>query len=225
MIQIQKNLDEIQKKIREYEIRYHRKAHSVFLLAVSKTQSLEKMREAIAAGQRAFGENYLQESLKKQAALVDEKLEWHFIGSIQSNKIKKIAEHFSWVQSISDKRIAQRLNDARPLHLPPLNICIEVNVSAEPAKTGASRDVVAALAEFCSTLPRIVLRGLMAIPADKHSFQEQRMEFHKLREIYDHLQPRYKFDTLSMGMSHDMEAAIAEGATMVRIGTAIFGDR
>jgi pyridoxal phosphate enzyme (YggS family) len=221
-----KNIIELNNKIRAYEILYHRVPHSVSLLAASKTQSVEKIREALLAGQTLFGENYLQEGLEKMVSLHQESLEWHFIGTIQSNKTKKIAEHFSWVHSVSSAKIAQRLNDQRPAHLPPLNICLEVNVSHEKTKSGADILEIFPLAQFCLTLPRLVLRGVMAIPAEKISFTEQRAELHKLRVIYDALQQHgYKIDTLSMGTSHDLEAAIAEGATMVRIGTAIFGNR
>jgi len=226
MINIQQNIIELKNRIRECEIRYHRQPNSVSLLAASKTQSVEKIQQAILVGQTVFGENYLQEALEKQVSLADEILEWHFIGSIQSNKTKKIAEHFSWVQSASDMRILQRLNDQRPTHLPPLNICLEVNVSGEKTKTGMAPHDVFPLAHFCLTLPNLILRGLMTIPAEKNTFAEQRVELHKLRIIYDSLQKEgYKIDTLSMGMSHDLEAAIAEGTTMIRIGTAIFGNR
>ncbi len=225
-INIQKNIIDIKNKIQEFETRYHRPPHSVSLLAVSKNHSAESIKQAILAGQTSFGENYLQEALEKMAALQDENLEWHFIGSIQSNKTKKIAEHFAWVQSVSDLKTLKRLNDQRPLHLPPLNICLEINVSAEKTKSGAPKDAALALAKFCSEQPRLRLRGLMTIPAEKNSFEEQRAELRQLRIIFDLLQQEgYKLDTLSMGMSHDMEAAIAEGATVVRIGRAIFGDR
>lgn len=226
MTDIKKNILEIQNKIHLYETQYHRSPHSVSLLAASKTQSVEKIRQAMSAGQTIFGENYLQEGLEKISALAEENLEWHFIGSIQSNKTRKIAENFSWVQSVHDEKIAKRLSEQRPDHLPPLNICIEVNVSAEQSKSGANPAEALSLAAYCSTLPRIILRGLMTIPAEKNTLEEQRAELRKLRTIYDTLQQNgYKIDTLSMGMSHDMEAAIAEGATMVRIGTGIFGTR
>ncbi len=223
---IQKNIRELKNKIHEYEIRYQRKPNSVTLLAASKNHSIEKIQQAILAGQTQFGENYLQEALEKMAALTTEDLEWHFIGSIQSNKTKKMAEHFTWVHSVGDIKIAKRLNDQRPPHLPPLNICLEVNVSDEQTKSGVHPDEVFSLAQFCREQPRLSLRGLMTIPKERNSFAEQRAELHKLRIIFDVLQQEgYKIDTLSMGMSHDMEAAIAEGATIVRIGTAIFGNR
>ena len=226
MTNIQQNIIDINHTIRSFEERYKRAPHSVTLLASSKKQSVEHIRQAIAAGQTIFGENYLQEALEKMTALADEKLEWHFIGSIQSNNTKKIAEHFSWVDSVNNIHIAKRLNDHRPEHLPPLNICLEVNVSHEKTKSGTTLDEILPLAEFCLTQPRLNLRGLMTIPANKTTYEEQRAELHKLRKIYDMLcSGGYKLDTLSMGMSQDMEAAIAEGATVVRIGTAIFGSR
>lgn len=226
MTNIQQNIFDINNKIREYEARYNRQPNSVALLASSKKQTIEDIREAIRAGQTVFGENYLQEALEKMGALADENLEWHFIGSIQSNKTKKIAEHFSWVDSVSNIHIAKRLNDQRPLHLPPLNICIELNISGETTKSGTTFDEILPLAAFCLTQPRLKLRGLMAIPARKYSFVDQRAELHKLRTIYDMLgKSGYNLDILSMGMSDDLEAAIAEGATVVRIGTAIFGPR
>ncbi len=226
MSDIQNNIQEIKKHIREWEIAYGRKPSSVSLLAVSKTHPAEKIRDAIRAGQVAFGENYLQESLEKIALLADENVEWHFIGPIQSNKTKKIAEHFAWVQTVSDMNIAKRLSEQRPSHLPPLNICLQVNTSLEITKSGIDPNDVISLADYCITLPNLKLRGLMTIPAFKNTFEEQRAELKKLRLIYDMLNERgFKLDTLSMGMSHDIEAAIAEGATMVRVGTAIFGER
>lgn len=203
-----------------------RQPHSVFLLAVSKGQPIEKIQQAVAAGQVAFGENYLQEALPKIIALADKKLEWHFIGIIQTNKTKKIADYFSWVHSLSDTQSAQRLNEQRASHLPPLNICLQVNTSQEPTKSGVQNKEVFPLAEYCASLPRLRLRGLMTIAAPKKQFSAQRSEFHRLRVLYDKLNARgFKLDTLSMGMSNDMQAAIAEGATIVRIGTAIFGER
>lgn len=223
---IQLNIQQIKNDIRECEIRYHRQPSSVSLLAVSKNQSIEKIREAIDAGQIAFGENYLQESLEKIAALGNEKIEWHFIGSIQQNKTKKIAENFAWVHSISDMKIAKRLNEQRPAHLPPLNICLQVNNSFEDTKSGIDPEFVLALAKYCDALPNLKLRGLMSIPAAKNTFDEQRIQFRNLRLLFDNLiENGFKIDTLSMGMSSDFEAAIAEGSTIVRIGTAIFGKR
>lgn len=227
MIEIAKNLAAVKNQIREYEVLFKREPYSVFLLAVSKGQPIDKIEQAYAASQRAFGENYLQEALVKIAALADKKdIDWHFIGSIQSNKTSKIAENFNWVHSVSEPKICQRLNDQRPEHLPPLNVCLEVNVSGEASKSGASVDEAVSLAECCASLPRLKLRGLMSIPVPKENFAEQQAEFHKLRMLFDEFNKKnFMLDTLSMGMSNDMKAAIAEGATIVRIGTAIFGQR
>jgi pyridoxal phosphate enzyme (YggS family) len=223
---IQQNLSHIHQQIQTYELRYHRTPNSVKLLAVSKNHPIEKIQDAINAGQLAFGENYLQEALGKIETLNNKNLEWHFIGPIQSNKTKKIAEHFDWVHSVDSLRIAKRLNDQRPANLPPLNICLEINISHETTKSGILPEDALSLAQTCLTLPQLKLRGLMAIPAPKKNFPEQRAELHKLKLLYDHLQEKgLNLDTLSMGMSDDMEAAIAENATMVRIGTAIFGQR
>lgn len=226
MSDISKNLTALKNKIHQFESHYHRPPNSVSLLAVSKNQSIDKIKSAIEAGQHAYGENYLQEALVKMAALSHYPLEWHFIGPIQSNKTKKIAEHFSWVHSVHEQKILQRLNDQRPSDLPPLNICLQVNVSQEITKSGAKSADILALARFCNQLPRLRLRGLMAIPAPYDDFVQQRAECHKLRLIFEDLQTQgFKLDTLSMGMSQDLEAAIAEHATIVRIGTALFGPR
>jgi pyridoxal phosphate enzyme (YggS family) len=223
---ITKNLATVKKLISEYEIKYKRPPGSVQLLAVSKAQSIENIREAINAGQKSFGENYLQEALEKISALASEKLEWHFIGPIQSNKTRKIAENFHWVHTVSNFKIAQRLNDQRPAQLPPLNICLQVNISQEASKSGTTAEQIFELAEACLTLPNLNLRGLMAIPAEKNIFTEQRAECHKLRVLEENLHARgIKTDTLSLGMSGDLEAAIAENATLVRIGTKIFDFR
>lgn len=184
------------------------------------------MAETFKAGQNCFGENYLQEALPKMIALSNKSIEWHFIGSIQSNKTRNIAGHFAWVHSVDDMKIARRLNDQRPRHLPPLNICIEINVSHEATKSGIDFDKALALAQYCLTLPRLKLRGLMTIPAPMKNFNEQRNEFHKLFLLYQSLRGKgFTLDTLSMGMSGDFEAAIAEGSTLVRIGAGIFGER
>lgn len=219
------NIQKIKKLIADYEQKYHRQNGSVQLLASSKGQSIEKMTDAYNAGQRSFGENYLQEALEKIAILPPD-IEWHFIGTLQSNKTRKIAEHFAWVQSIGDMHIAKRLNDQRPIHLPPLNICIEVNISHEETKSGVIINEVLPLATYCLTLPRLKVRGLMTIPAHQHHFDEQRQSFHQLYILFQSLrQQNIPLDTLSMGMSEDFEAAIAEGSTMVRIGRAVFGER
>jgi pyridoxal phosphate enzyme (YggS family) len=224
---ISENLQQIKNQIHEGELRYARQPHSVSLLAVSKNQSISAIEAAYQAGQYAFGENYLQEALTKMAALPYPELEWHFIGPIQSNKTKKIAEHFQWVHSICDAKTAARLNSQRPDHLPPLNICLQVNVSDEATKSGITDvDALLLLAQECVAYPHLQLRGLMAIPAEKNIFADQRAECHKLKLLFEILCKKgLKLDTLSMGMSSDLDAAIAEGSTMVRIGTKIFGGR
>jgi pyridoxal phosphate enzyme (YggS family) len=203
-----------------------RDAAAVRLLAVSKTFDWPAVRALAEAGQHAFGENYLQEALEKQAALRDLPLEWHFIGPIQSNKTRPIAEQFSWVHSIDRLKIAERLSAQRPAGLPPLQVCIEVNVSGEASKGGVAPAELPALADAVAGLPRLKLRGLMAIPAPTPDEVAQRAAFRQVREQLDALRARgHALDTLSMGMSADLEAAILEGATIVRIGTALFGER
>ena len=203
-----------------------RAVDSVTLLAVSKTFPPDAVRDAAVAGQRAFGENYVQEALDKIAALHDLKLEWHFIGPIQSNKTRAIAEHFDWVHGIERDKIARRLAAARPAGLPPLQVCIQVNVSGEASKSGVAPDALTALAEQVAVLPRLQLRGLMAIPEPTTDANQRRARFSLLRDLKDDLVSRgHVLDTLSMGMSDDLEDAIVEGATMVRVGTAIFGKR
>lgn len=221
-------LDAIRTQINHYTQCYHRPADSTQLLAVSKRQSPSRILEAWKAGQTAFGENYLQEARDKQQVLSDIPIEWHFIGPIQSNKTRDIAENFSWVHSIDRLKIAKRLSEQRPKHLPPLNVCLQVNMDNEASKSGCSPDELAQLAHTVNTLPQLNLRGLMIIPAKRDSLDEQRSVFAKVRELLTTLSmhnPSLNMDTLSMGMSDDMEAAIAEGSTMVRIGTSIFGPR
>lgn len=220
-------LKNIKEKIISLCLKYHRPPTEVTLLAVTKQQSIEKIREAITAGQKCFGENYLQEALPKISALQNENLEWHYIGAIQSNKTKQIAENFSWVQSVSSLRIAELLNQYRPTNLPPLQICLQINISNEDTKSGLINPTeIYELANQIQTLKHLKLRGLMCIPAIKNTLPEQRAEYKKLREIYENLIAQsLLIDILSMGMSDDLEAAIAEGATMVRVGTAIFGKR
>lgn len=198
---------------------------SVELLAVSKTFEAAAVRALAAAGQRAFGENYLQEALVKQAALADLALEWHFIGPIQNNKTRAIAENFSWVHGVDRLKTAERLSAQRPPGLPPLQVCIEVNVSGEASKGGVSAEALPELAEAVAGLPRLRLRGLMTIPAPTRDTDAQRAAFRRLHELFDGLRQGYALDTLSMGMSADLEAAILEGATIVRVGTALFGER
>ena len=196
------------------------------LLAVSKTWPAASVREAVAAGQRAFGENYVQEAVAKAAELGDPGLEWHFIGPLQSNKTRQVAENFAWVHSVERLKIAERLAAQRPPGLPPLQVCIQVNISGEASKSGCSPDELANLAHAVAALPGLRLRGLMAIPEPGDDSRQQRSRFALLRELRDRLGAEgLKLDTLSMGMSHDLEAAILEGATIVRIGTAIFGER
>ena len=223
---ISENLSALKTRITAYEEKYGREKNSVTLLAASKGQSVEKILQAFDAGQTRFGENYLQEALAKMLELADKPIEWHFIGAIQSNKTRKIAEHFSWVHSVCDKKIAKRLNDQRPTSLPPLNICIEVNLHHEKTKSGVPISEVKSLTEYCLTLPRLKLQGLMTIPEPKKEFTTQRQVFHELLLLQQSLQQQgVTLNTLSMGMSADIEAAIAEGATIVRIGTALFGPR
>lgn len=198
----------------------------VKLLAVSKNFAVDALRDAYQAGQRSFAENYVQEALDKMKALQDWAIEWHFIGPIQSNKTRAIAENFAWVHSVDRLKIAGRLSEQRPEHLPPLQICLQVNISNEASKSGVAPNEVSALAQAMTKLPNLKLRGLMAIPAPSDDVVIQRNGFAQLRQLRDQLnQQGLQLDTLSMGMSHDFAAAIAEGATMVRIGTAIFGER
>jgi len=205
-----------------------REASAVSLLAVSKTVSAERVREAFQAGQHAFGENYVQEGLDKIAALDDlrSRIQWHFIGPLQSNKTRPVAEQFDWVHAIDRLKIAERLSAQRPADMAPLQVCIQVNISDETTKSGVPPKDVLALAQAVAALPNLQLRGLMAIPAPAEDPEAQRQPFAALRELLDQLrQAGLQVDTLSMGMSADMDAAIAEGATLVRIGTAIFGAR
>jgi pyridoxal phosphate enzyme (YggS family) len=213
-------------RIATAERRFNRPPGSVSLLAVTKQRSVTDIRATFAAGQRLFGESYLQEALPKISSLSAEPIEWHFIGPIQSNKTRGIAEHFIWVHSVDRLKIAQRLSAQRPEHAPPLNVCLEVNISAESSKSGAPPAEVPALAREVIRLPRLRLRGLMTIPPVSRDFEVQRRYFTQLRELRDALAHDIPaLDTLSMGMSDDFEAAIAEGATHVRIGSGIFGHR
>jgi len=224
-------LNDLLTQIKAYEARFQGKSHGVSLVAASKQQTSDKIRKLYQEGQRAFGENHLQEALEKMMALRDCEIEWHFIGPIQSNKTKKIAENFAWVQSIDSEKIAKRLHDQRPLTLSPLNVCIEVNIDEEPTKRGVLPDSVWSLVHYCRKLSRLSVRGLMAIPRIKDNFHDQCASFHEMFMLWQACKERLVekeqevFDTLSMGMSADFEAAIKEGATMVRIGTALFGER
>lgn len=223
---IEKSLQAIRKRIAQAAVNSGRVAESVRLLAVSKTWPAGALREAYAAGQTAFGESYLQEALEKITALADLPLEWHFIGPIQSNKTRPIAENFAWVHSVDRVKIAERLALARPETLPPLNICLQVNVSGEDSKSGVAPKDVAMLARVIAGLSRLKLRGLMTIPRPTDGIAQQRAQFQVLRRLLDELNAQgLGLDTLSMGMSDDLEAAIMEGATIVRVGSAIFGNR
>lgn len=227
MSSLQDAFRHVQTLIDEAKQNGHR-TDDVSLLAVSKTHPAALIREAYELGQRDFGENYLQESLAKISELADmPDIVWHFIGPIQSNKTRDIAEHFQWVHSVDRLKIAQRLSDQRPAHLPPLNICIQVNVSKECSKSGVALSELPALVMQIQQLPNISLCGLMAIPAPEDDPEKQRAPFKVLREAMEQLNQQHglHLDTLSMGMSDDLEAAIAEGSTMVRIGTALFGRR
>ncbi|WP_411381994.1 YggS family pyridoxal phosphate-dependent enzyme [Pseudomonas sp. MPB26] len=223
MSTIADNIGLVSQRIRAAADAVQRDANSIHLLAVSKTKPAQAVREAYAAGVCDFGENYLQEALGKQAELTDLPLSWHFIGPIQSNKTRAIAENFAWVHSVDRLKIAERLSEQRPADLPPLNICIQVNVSGEASKSGCTPADLPALANAISALPRLKLRGLMAIPEPTEDRAAQDAAFARVRELQAGL--NLALDTLSMGMSHDLESAIAQGANWVRIGTALFGAR
>ncbi len=226
MTNISANLQAVNARISAAARAAGRTPESVRLLAVSKTWPAAAVREAAACGQRAFGENYLQESLPKIAELADLDLEWHFIGPLQSNKTRAVAERFDWAHAICREKIAARLSDQRPAGMPPLRVCLQVNVSGEAAKSGVAPEQVPALARAVAVLPGLELRGLMAIPEASDDTALLRRRYALLRELLARLNGEgMALDTLSMGMSHDLEAAIAEGATIVRIGTAIFGTR
>ena len=226
MTTISANLQAVITRIEAAARQFGRNPGGISLLAVSKTWPASDVREAALAGQKSFGENYVQEGIDKARSLESLGLEWHFIGPLQSNKTRPVAETFDWVHAVDRLKIAERLSEQRPENLPALQVCIQVNVSGEQTKSGVSLDEAAALAHRVAALPRIRLRGLMAIPQFVEDFAEQRMAFRRLREAFEQLNKEgLSLDTLSMGMSHDLEAAIAEGATMVRVGTAIFGER
>lgn len=226
MSSIAQSLAEIRNRVTILEERYGRAPGSVRIVAVSKTKPVEAVREAADAGQRDFAENYLQDATPKIEALTPLDLVWHFIGPIQSNKTRAIAARFAWVHSLDRSRIARRLSEQRPPELPPLEVCIQVNVSGEGSKAGVAPADLAALAREVCVLPRLRLRGLMTLPPPCDDLATQRRPFRELRGLLEELRAGgYDLDTLSMGMTADMEAAIAEGATMVRIGTAIFGER
>ena len=222
------NLDAVSQRIALAAQLAGRDPRSVALLAVSKTFPAEDVRAACVAGQRAFGENYVQEAVTKIEALADLRasLEWHFIGPLQSNKTRPVAENFDWVHSVDRLKIAQRLSEQRPENLPPLNVCLQVNVSGEASKAGVAPADAADAAHAIVALPRLRLRGLMSIPEPAGSVEAQRAPHRELRELFERLRAGgLVLDTLSMGMSSDLEAAVLEGATIVRVGTAIFGAR
>lgn len=227
MHKIDDQLAKVTARIHQAATAAGRNPQTVQLIAVSKTQPARALADAYAWGQRAFGENYLQEALDKQVQLADlPDIQWHFIGPIQSNKTRPIATHFSWVHSVDRLKIAQRLNEQRPPELPPLNICVQVNIDDETTKSGVSLAELPVLVVAINQLPRLRLRGLMAIPAATNNPAQQRVAFAKLRGAFESLNIQgYGLDCLSMGMSGDMEAAIAEGATFVRVGTDIFDAR
>lgn len=213
-------------RIRAAERAAARPPGSTGLLAVSKTQPAWAIRALARSGQHRFGENYLQEAVGKLDALADLDLEWHFIGPLQSNKTRPVAERFAWVHTVDRIKIAKRLSEQRPADLPPLNVCLQVNISAEASKSGLAVDEVAAVAAVVRDLPRLRLRGLMAIPAPAATVAEQRRPLAALRQLLESLNADgHDMDTLSMGMSDDLEAAVMEGATLVRVGTAVFGPR
>lgn len=220
------NIAKVLQLIRAAEKKYRRPAGSVTLVGVAKTHPAQSIREACAAGLGHVGENYLQEALAKQQQLADLPLTWHFIGPIQANKTRAIAAAFDWVDSVDRLKIARRLSDQRPPGLAPLNLCLQVNISGEASKSGLAPQEVGAAADAIADLPGVVLRGLMAIPAPATGFEDQRRPFRELAAIAAEVRSHHpQLDTLSMGMSADMEAAIAEGATQVRIGTRLFGPR
>ena len=230
MTSIKQNINQITLQIENSVQKCGRRPDSVQLLAVSKTKPIKLLEQAISVGQRSFGENYVQEGVEKvqyfQKNHSDTPLDWHFIGPIQSNKTRPIAEHFDWVHSVDRLKIAQRLNEQRPVELGELNVLIQVNISSEQSKSGTTSNDVMALAAAINEMPNLTLRGLMSIPANVSNYDEQLAAFTQLASIQNQLRAQYpQVDTLSMGMSGDMDAAIEAGSTMVRIGTAIFGAR
>ena len=226
MTTIASNLQAVRAGMIAASVSAGRAANDISLLAVSKTFPAAALREACQAGQTRFAESYVQEAMDKIAQLHGLPIEWHFIGPIQSNKTRLIAEHFAWVHSVDRLKIAERLSAQRPVHLPPLQLCLQVNISNEASKSGVMPDQVSDLAQEIVKLPNVTLRGLMAVPAPGDDVSVQRASFAQLRELQDQLNRQgLQLDTLSMGMSDDFAVAIAEGATMVRVGSAIFGNR
>ncbi|WKE66178.1 YggS family pyridoxal phosphate-dependent enzyme [Gallaecimonas kandeliae] len=230
MTTIAERLSAVSQRIKAAAQDAGRNPDSVTLLAVSKRKPLKDIEAALALGLRAFGENYVREGVEKIQGLAQSRpghgAQWHYIGPIQSNKTAPIAEHFDWVQSLDRAKLAQRLNDQRPSHLNPLQICIQVNISGESSKSGLAPEEVETLAALVASLPHLELRGLMAIPKATDDQEEQHRQFAAMKALFDRLKEKHpQIDTLSMGMSGDLEAAIMEGATMVRLGTALFGTR
>lgn len=226
MTSIQHNLQQVRERISAAAARCGRDPAEITLLAVSKTKPASAIEEAVAAGQRCFGENYVQEGVDKIKASGNSALDWHFIGPLQSNKSRLVAEHFSWCHTVDRLKIAARLNEQRPQELPPLNVLIQINISDENSKSGIMLEALSELAKEISLLPRLTLRGLMAIPAPESDYARQLAVCSQMAEAFNELKKKYpSVDTLSLGMSDDMDAAIAAGSTMVRIGTAIFGAR
>ena len=226
MTTIALNLQSVRGRIAEACAAAGRDVNEVTLLCVSKTFGPDAVREAFAAGETSFGENYIQEAVEKQALLADLPLQWHCIGPIQSNKTRLVATHFAWAQSVDRLKIAQRLSEQRPEHLPPLQVCIQVNIDGGPSKSGVAPGEVEALAREVMALPRLRLRGLMTIPEPAESFEQQYAVHRRARALFDDLRAAgLPLDTLSMGMTADLEGAIHAGSTMVRVGTAVFGTR
>lgn len=228
MHSLRHNLIRVRERLQAAATRSERASGEITLIAVSKKHSPEAVRTLFDAGQRVFGESYLQEALNKQQDLADLAIEWHFIGPIQRNKTRAIATHFSWVHSVERQVIAERLNEQRPPELPALDVCLQVNIDQEPSKSGVAPQDLPALAEQVESMPRLRLRGLMAIPAPRESYAGQVEVFLRVRELLERLKSSGQYehlDTLSMGMSADLEAAVAAGATMVRVGTDLFGAR
>lgn len=228
MATITSKLQLVQSRIKQACSKVDRPADGVTLLAVSKTFPAADVREAFQAGQRRFGENYVQEAIDKMAALADlrAQIEWHLIGPLQSNKTRLVAEHFDWVHSIDRLKIAQRLSEQRPANLPPLQVCVQVNTSGEASKSGVEPGEALALAQAVARLPHLQLRGVMALPAPSTDASAQHQSLKSIRKVFDELRDHgLTLDTLSMGMSADLEMAVEQGSTMVRIGSAIFGQR
>ena len=226
MENIVENIKSIQQRIHAAEQKYGRKTGSVSLLAVSKSHPISAIRQALASGQTNFGENYLQEAIGKISSLTEDEIIWHFIGPVQSNKTRQLAEHFDWVHSLDREKVAKRLSQARSTDLSPINVCIQVNISEEKSKSGISPSDISKFTDYLLKLPGLRLRGLMVIPEAHSEYQQQRRSFQKAFDLFQQLvKSGFELDTLSMGMTDDLEAAIAEGSTLVRIGTAIFGPR